>query len=657
MAAWLELLFNVPVQQSFIYKNIEPYVDTPLIGRRAQVTFRSRKMTGFIVGEQDELDDHFPISKQKIKPIERVVDSEPLFSVDHIALSSWVSRFYLCSQGEALSAMLPSAKREAAGMHGFSYIDVSEQTYRLSSEQNTAVATICAATKADFFYLYGVTGSGKTEVFLKAAEHILQKGLSVMYLVPEIALTHQVVQTVTKRFGEMAAVLHSGLTGSRRFTEWMRIKRGQARIIVGARSAIFAPVQQLGLIVIDEEHDGSYKSGSTPRYHARQVAMYLARIHGCPLVMGSATPSVEAWHMMEKNIIHRLTLTHRLAGGTLPAMSIVPLYASSGALTTALIQSIRAVKAAGGQTILFLNRRGFAHFFKCRLCGYQMLCKNCSVALTWYKSRHIMKCHYCGWQTSPPEVCPECGSTDVGYSTIGTEYIEEEVRRTFPRCSVARIDSDTSRTKGGAQKILDDFRDGTIDILLGTQMIAKGLNFPNLQLVGIISADTGLHIPDFRAAERSFALITQVAGRAGRYTPNGSVIIQTWNPEHPAIVCAKEADADRFYRSELEQRRIQHFPPFSRLIRLVFRSKNENKAEAAAVGAARILRDLLSPEVELLGPSECIIPLIAENHRFQLLLRHTRSSQMQTAVSRFLNEYSVQSGVYIEVDVDPVQLL
>lgn len=663
MAKWLELVFKLPLYHSFFYKNTDGCKEcASLVGRRARVSFGARHLIGFIIAEHETLPNTAPFAESEIKPIERIIDTEPLFGPEQVELARWMSRFYICAEGIALSAMLPSGKRAADELNteGFDSADtgVSDEKLSLSDEQAAAVETLAACKTGDFFYLHGITGSGKTEVFLQAASRVLAAGKSVIYLVPEITLTHQVAQAVTKRFGECCAVLHSAVSGSKRLLQWRRIAHGDARIVVGVRSAIFAPVQNLGLVIIDEEHDSSYKSGFTPRYHARQVAMYLCRKHSCPLVMGSATPSVEAWHLMNTGALRTLRLGTRLSGGALPHISVESLLHTGGALSSALIDQIRRTKAEGKQTILFLNRRGFSHFFKCTNCGHELLCKNCSVPLTFHKSEGLMKCHYCGWTSKPPEACPECGFTGAGYTSIGTEYIEEEVRKAFPDCTIARIDTDVLQKNKQAVKILQDFKEGSVDILLGTQMIAKGLNFPGVRLVGIALADTGLQMPDFRAAERTFSLIVQVAGRAGRYVPDGEVIIQTYNPLHPAIVCAQRNDMEGFYTQELRQREALEFPPFTRLVRLVFRSKAQQKAEHAAFGARELLTQLLPPHgVEILGPSDCMLSLVAGNHRMQLLLRSKTLAPMQKAVYRFVTEYKAASGVYIETDVDPISLL
>ena len=388
--------------------------------------------------------------------------------------------------------------------------------------------------------------------------------------------------------------------------------------------------------------------------------------------MGSATPSAEAWHAMNDGTILRHTLTRRLAGGAMPHIKTINLSALSldGCISPELADAIKETVAQKRQTILFLNRRGFTHFFRCNSCGFEMKCKNCSVALTYHKNEKRLRCHYCGWQTTPPQECPQCGSLDVGYSGFGTEFIEQEVRAKFPHARVVRVDTDNITHKGELQEKLDAFRNGDYDIMLGTQMVAKGLNFPNLQLVGVILADTGLHLPDFRAAERTFALITQVAGRAGRFFPDGRVLVQTYSPDREPIACAVRGETDRFYADELATREALDFPPFSRLVRLVFRAPTEAQAAQGAAGAAEILRTSLkkialsSPqsakaaeETEILGPAECPIVKISANWRYQILLRGANRGIMQTIAADLLYNYKHSSDVYIECDVDPVSLL
>jgi primosomal protein N' (replication factor Y) len=455
------------------------------------------------------------------------------------------------------------------------------------------------------------------------------------------------------------AVLHSGLTRSQRLKTWLDLLDGNVALVIGARSAVFAPVKNLGLIIIDEEHEGSYKSGTTPRYHARQVAMHRSRTEKAVLVMGSATPSLEAYHYMHTGAIEHLSLPERLSGGSMPAVRIQDLNGESVPLSKPLIREIRRTHEEGRQSILFLNRRGFSYFFHCRSCGYEMKCRNCSVSLTFHKQKNSMVCHYCGYRSRPVDVCPECGSMDVGYSGFGTERIEEEIERLFPDLTVRRVDTDSVRNKLRLREILNEFHAGTIDILLGTQMVAKGLNFPGVKLVGIISADTGLQLPDFRAAERTFDLIVQVSGRAGRFHPDGKVLVQTYIPGNETIGLAARADLETFYRKELAVRKALRFPPYTRLIRLVFRARSAAKSRAAASAFARSVEG--SPRgsngVEVLGPVECPLSVIAGNHRNHLLFRSKNFKDVHSLVRRSLRSYQVPAGVYVEVDVDPVSLL
>lgn len=657
MPVYLEVVFNVPVFHPFTYR-CDAENPAEAAGKRVEAQFGSRRMIGYVIAASDTIPESCSLGEQDIKPVKRFVDKEPLFSDVQVELARWMSAMYLCSVGEALSGMLPSGKRESSPESVFTDDPgFPSGSFTLSEEQNEAVRGIVDPDNTSPVYIHGVTGSGKTEVFLTAAQSILSRGKDIIYLVPEIGLTHQVIEAIQERFGSAAAVLHSGLTGSKRLSEWQRIRRGEARIVVGARSAIFAPVQNLGLVILDEEHDGSYKSGTTPRYHARQVAMHRCTRAGCPLVMGSATPSLEAWYQIKTGTLRMYPLTSRIAGGSFPDISIIPLGAASGALSDPLVREIRETKEAGRQTIIFLNRRGFTHFLRCNTCGYSMVCKNCSVPLTLHRSTGTMTCHYCGWQTRPPESCPECNSLDIGYAGFGTEYIEEEVRSLFPGFSIDRVDTDTVRGKDRLKNALDRFRNRETDILLGTQMVAKGLNFPGLRLVGIALADTGLHMPDFRAAERTFSLIVQVAGRAGRYFPDGRVLIQTWSPQNPAIVFASRGDVDGFYDHELEQRRMLNFPPFSRLIRLVFRSKRPKTAETGAAGAAEILEPLIRGKGDLMGPAECPLALISGNYRHHIILRGEKIAPLIQAVKTFQTGYKPVPALYIEIDVDPVSLL
>ena len=625
------------------------------LGMRVNARFGRRKMTGFIVASGTDPGK----TDFEIREIDRVVDKQPLYGLNEIELARWIADMYYCSEGEALATMLPGGRRESL-LPAFEDFDIPEEIeIELSDEQKAAISGIMQG-RGGVNYLYGITGSGKTEVFLRAAAEVIAGGGGVIYLVPEISLTHQLTDAVRRRFGNGIAVLHSALTPSQKLVEWQKIRSGDARFVIGARSAVFAPMPQLGLIIIDEEHEGAYKSGSKPRYHARQVAMHRAAESGARLIMGSATPSLEAWHLVKNGLIRGFSLGKRLSGGSVPEIELIDMKKYSNCISKPLENAIRETAAEGRQSILFLNRRGFSYFFHCRSCGYETRCRHCSVSLTYHKHRDRLICHYCGYSEAPRQVCPDCGSLDVGYSGFGTEMIENELNSLFPDLRIERVDTDSVKEKGSLRDRLERFRNGRIDLLLGTQMVAKGLNFPGVKLVGIVLADTGLHLPDFRAHERTFNLIVQVAGRAGRFFPDGRVLIQTYKPDNEAIKLAAGGNIDIFYERELEIRKALEFPPFGRLFRLVFRGKNAERTAAAAEDfAARFDAESLPEEsaTEVLGPAECPLSMISGNYRFQLIIRTDDFKRVHSLFRGALNQFSPPAGVYLEADVDPVSLL
>jgi len=658
---YFDLVFNIPSERAFSYLGDEK--GEAAVGKRAMVPFGGRDCMGYITSKKNA-PPHGRAS-ESIKRIRRVVDKEPVFDERDLELAKWMAGYYFCGLGQALQAMIPSGKRAADFPSLAGDEEITASPLALSEEQQWALDAIIKKENSSspgatpLFYLFGITGSGKTEVFLRAAEAMLKEGKSVIYLVPEISLTHQTADVIWKRFGNAAATIHSGMSPAARLSEWMRIRAGQVKIVVGPRSAVFAPVVNLALIIIDEEHDGSYKSGNTPRYHARQTAMRRCAAEGARLLMGSATPSAEAWKLMKDGVIKRLDLSRRLSGGEIPDIIPVSLEKTDGCLTRELKEEIRVTARMKKQTILFLNRRGFAYYYHCRSCGYELTCKHCSVSLTWYKSRNKAICHYCGYSVTPPSVCPQCGSVEAGFSGFGTEMIEEEVRRTFPDLRITRIDADTTEKKGSLKKALDLFRAGEIDILLGTQMVAKGLNFPGVRLVGVILADMGLQLPDFRAAERTFALVVQVAGRSGRYFSDGKVVVQTLRPHDPAIVKSCALDVEGFFEIELNQRHTLSFPPYTRLIRFTLRSRDEKRTLAAASALASIALPLLPPGADALGPAECPLGIISNQYRRHLIIRGKNMATLHASAGAMLAQYEKQkdSKVYLEVDVDPVSVL
>ena len=647
---FVKVVFSVPMEEGYWYKNSEE--PCAIFGCRVEASLGRSVRVGYAV----ETSTTCPLDAALLKPILHVVDSEPLFTPRTLELAQWVSKMYFCSIGEALGLILPTGKRESPQpTTEIEDFQIGDTALELTQEQSLALEGILAR-EAGTTYLYGPTGTGKTEVFLQAAERSLAKGRSVIYLVPEIALTGQVIRSARKRFGDACAVIHSRLSPSRKLAEWRRILSGQATMVIGARSAIFAPVRDLGLIVIDEEHEGSYKSGSTPRYHARQVAMRRSQDEGARLILGSATPSVEAWHACESGIMQRQTLRQRPGGGSFPHIEIVDMGQEKDTLSETLSKALENTKSEGRQSILFLNRRGFSHFFACDTCGAELKCRNCSVSLTYHKDRNQLLCHYCGYKAALPDACPECRSLDVGWRGFGTERVEEEIKRRYPDWRIARLDADSTTKVGSLESTLEKFRKGSIDLLLGTQMVAKGLNFPGVKTIGIVLADAGLNLPDFRASERVFSLIVQVAGRAGRYDAEGAVYLQTFRPEHPVIRQAAALDMEGFYTQELELRKAQGFPPFSRLARIVVRSANKNSCKKVSADLANLFDDAQDPDLEVLGPSECPLGMIAGTFRWQVLLRSASLSPIRQCIGAMRNS-KISSSFRIEIDIDPVQLM
>jgi len=654
---WVLVTFSLPLDTEFTYRLPEGFVPVgPLEGRRVKAPFRQREKEGLIVGWAPKPED-----PSKIKAITKVIDERGLFGAFTLMTARWMARQYFCSVGEALAAMVPVAQKERNLPLWTAEETAADHDLVLSEEQSEAVRAL-TQDPDKLYYLRGMTGSGKTEVFLQAAKFVLAQGQQVIYLVPEIALTWQLRETLVARFGPEVAVLHSRLTPSQKLKEWRRIQSGQAKLVVGARSAVFAPVANPGLFILDEEHEGGYKSSNTPRYHARQVALWLAAKVGAKVVLGSATPSLEAVHLMREGRLRTLNLSRRLAGGAPPEIRLVNLRGSASSLTPEMVDAVHQTLARKRQVVLFLNRRGFTQSFSCKTCGYEAQCRNCSVGMTWHKGRNILLCHYCGSQARPMQVCPQCGSLDVGWAVVGTEHIEEEIRSLFPTARIARLDSDTAEVKGQAEAIVEAFRRAELDLLIGTQMVAKGLNFPGLQLVGILHADLGLALPDFRAAERVFGLIRQVSGRAGRFLPDGEVLVQTLRPDSPPVLLAAQGKDEEFWTQELALRKALDFPPFTRLVRVVVRGKEEEKVRAEAARLAQALREAFpgpssSGTPEVLGPVECPLGTVAGNRRWQVLVRAIDFPLMHHGISSVIRSLATSHGTYREIDVDPLNML
>jgi len=513
--------------------------------------------------------------------------------------------------------------------------------------------------------IHGVTGSGKTEVYIQAIREVVAFGRQAIVLVPEISLTPQTVERFRSRFPRVA-VLHSHLSDAERHWQWQRIADGQVQVVVGARSAVFAPATDLGLIILDEEHETSFKQETVPRYHAREVALARTRMEGIPLVLGSATPSLESWHRARSGQYKLVRMSRRVLGRPMPAVGTLDLRSdavtrsSRGAISRQLHMAIREALSRGGQVILLLNRRGFATHIQCPACGEVVRCPHCEIALTHHRTQAIALCHYCDYQVPAPTECPKCRFAGIRYGGLGTQRLEAEVRARFPEVRCLRMDSDTMQSRGAHQRALAAFRAGEVQILLGTQMIAKGLDFPNVTLVGVINADTALHLPDFRAAERTFHLVTQVAGRTGRGEKGGRVLVQTFSPDHPAIRAAVRHDYNAFAAGELPIREMLSYPPFSRMIRLVVRGPAEKPTQQFAAQVAERLRDALSrheANARLLGPAPCPFSKLRGKYRFHIQVQGPQADKLRASVRDATADLKTPEDIQWIVDVDPLDML
>jgi primosomal protein N' (replication factor Y) len=725
---------NVPAgSDTYSYKIVDDISDDMLIGRRAVVMLGNRLMEGYIV----DVTDHADVEEDKIKPVEALLDKEPIFTKAMLELAFWMKEQYLCPLGAALSCMLPPgvkariqkmivlineadvidntksliinalknnkgrmalnalkkivpvknissvlAELERDGIIAYEY--TVKEGVRVKGSYNEAAASgsistvrpvqqqlqaITAINKAvdegkGAFLLHGVTGSGKTEVYLQAIQHAIDIGKDAIVLVPEISLTPQMVALFTARFGSSVAVWHSRLSMGEKYAQWWRIKNGQAQVVVGARSAVFAPVQRLGLIVLDEEQESSYKSDMTPKYDAREVAKRRCDIEAGVWVLGSATPSLETYYAAGKGDMRLLVMPDRINGKPLPRVDIVDMrqeiaYGNKSIFSRKLLKAVAYNLKAGQQSILFMNRRGFSTFVSCRNCGLVMKCPHCDISLVYHSDKGQLQCHYCGYRVPVPKVCPKCKSPYIRYFGAGTQRIEHDIKQIFPHARVVRMDTDTVTKKNAHRDILRLVWHHEVDILVGTQMIAKGLDFPEVTLVGVVAADTALNIPDFRSAEDTFQLVTQVAGRAGRAAKPGMVIVQTYQPEHYSLQAAVKHDYESFYRQEIEIRERLKYPPFSDIVKISLLGKHLLDIIKAAEDLAGELHCYLNNmcynnNVEILGPSPAPMEKIKDEYRWQIILKvdvHIMDD-IKYDIKRMVDRYS-----YASMDINPYSML
>ena len=662
----------LPLRQTFTYRVPDALAARVQPGVQVTVPFGRRSARGFVVGlaASTEL--------EQVKDVAAVLAAPPL-SPHLLALARWIAEYYLAPLGEVLAAALPgglegfakSRARRAAREDPVMSLPLPERV-RLTAEQGAALAAIVPAVAKGGFapmLLHGVTASGKTEIYLRAAHAAREAGGQALVLVPEVALGSQVVAEFRRRFRGRVGVLHSYLSVGERRRNWELASRGALDVVVGARSAVFAPLPGLKLIVVDEEHEPAYKQSEQLRYHGRDVAVRRAQMLGIPVVLGSATPSLESLANAARGKYRLIRLQSRVDRRPMPAVHVVDLRREAAG-DSLLSRPLRAALAErlerGEQAMLFLNRRGHSHYTQCRHCGFVPECPNCDITLTLHMVPREWRCHYCDHRQAASVECPSCRTPMLRFSGAGTQRAEREIAKAFPAARLLRLDTDVARARGGAPgeagsgAVLGAFARGEADILLGTQMIAKGLDFPRVTLVGVLDADVALHLPDFRAAERTFQLLVQVSGRSGRGKVKGEVFVQTCTPEHPAVAAAALQDEQRFLDRELEQRREAGYPPFARLAAILFSGRDEGAVERAATAVG----DALEPEAEaagvtVLGPAPQALARLRNQYRWHLLLKASNAAKLRAVAERALAvaEASRLKGIRVIADVDPVEVL
>ncbi len=657
-----EVAVPLPLLHTFHYEVPAEFKDRILEGSRVLVPFKNRKFVATVVG--------FSTSPRKnLKNILDLPDPDPLFSPQMLEFLKRLASHYASPLGEVLKMALPNfdvQKSKKVKPYILESLPVEKTDISLTPTQKEIVEDLKAALRKHVFspfLLHGITGSGKTEIYLRIIQEALLQKKEALVLVPEISLTPQLLSRFEAHFSGKIAVLHSRLTAAQRREEWLKIKNKKVSITIGARSALFAPFENMGVIIVDEEHDGSFKQEEKVRYHAKDMALIRGQLERAVVVLGSATPSLESYFNAQRQKLKLLRLPERISNAKLPCVEIVDLKKTQAIFSDSLLKALGEVLLHKNQAILLLNRRGYAPVQLCQECGYSAKCPHCSVSLTVYSYQQKLICHYCSHTILLKAQCPDCASNAFTSLGLGTEKVEEELRRFFPEARVARMDRSSTQKKNTLGSLLSDFSKRKIDILIGTQMVAKGHDFPNVTLVGVILADVSLHVPDFRAPERTFQLLTQVAGRAGRGNQGGRVIIQTFNPAHYSLQFAKTHDTVGFYQKELLVRQELQYPPFSKLVHLKVSHVLEKKGFTKIQELTKVCRLILknAPELsalELLGPAPAPLFKLKDKYRFHLLLKSPSHKLVKLFLDYLLkHDRFLSKQPSIQIDVDPLNLL
>jgi primosomal protein N' (replication factor Y) len=647
-----------PVDKLFTYAVPEELRGRVKPGARVLVPFGPRRVTGYVIAERGRVP-----GAVKLREIAGLIDEEPLLTDALLDLGRWMSGYYLHPVGEVLKAVLPSSIRGKGRVGG---PDETEGIFPseierpvLTPDQQAAFEAVCAALASGAggrFLLHGVTGSGKTEVYLRCIEEALLGGKSALVLIPEIALIPQTTSRFRRRFGDTVAVLHSRLTGPQRAALWRSARSGEIRIVIGARSAVFVPLTDLGIIVIDEEQDSSFKQEDKPRYNAVQAAAFRAEREGAVLLLGSATPSLEAYEAARRGETGYLALHARPGGLEMPRVEIVDMRTRYEIFSEELLGALEGCLARREQAIILINRRGHANFIQCRSCGWIEQCPNCSISLTFHSRGQKLLCHYCGFRGDVPDVCPRCGEYTIVHRGIGTERVEMELMNLLAGVRIARMDLDTTSGRAGHLAVLETFSSGKRDVLLGTQMVAKGHHYPNVTLIGVLTADRGLNFPDFRAAEKTFRLLFQAVGRTGRGEKGGRVVIQTYVPDHFIYECLIRHDYEGFAARELELRTALGYPPAGRLMLFTVSSRSRERAERAAERIAGALETAIAGALAaILGPTPALIERLRGRYRRQILVKGELDPQLRRKMLRAARKsLAGEKSVDLQWDVDPI---
>lgn len=659
-----EVAVNVPVDDTFHYIVPEGMNAKPLL--RAAINFGGRNTIGFIMGLTDEKAAAAKIRGVRLKELSEIIDEEPVIDKRTVEIARWMSQYYIHPFGETLFTVTPGAKREKKYSHPYHY---TGKLATLNPEQESALKTISAdlGQKKDFL-IHGITGSGKTEVYKHLVKKALEMGRSSIILVPEIALTPQNLERFYESFGEEVSIYHSKLTQSEKLGEWMKALRGKSRVVIGPRSAVFSPVKDLGLIIIDEEHESSYKSNNSPRYHARQVAFHRVKTEGATLVLGSATPQIETYYYAKKNDFALVELKNRYGGTSLPSVTIIDLKdkeKEKNLISVELLKKMLLTLERKKQVLLFLNRRGFSPVLFCKDCGHVFQCPNCNVSLTFHRFDNRLNCHHCGHSGTIPKSCPKCRNENLIELGSGTEKLEYTIQSQFPNYRIERMDLDTTKKRTSYIDILDKLKKHEVDIIIGTQMVAKGHDIAGIHLVGVILPDIILNIPDFRSTERCFILLTQVIGRAGRREDRGEAVIQTYLPEHYSIVMAARQDYARFYEKEIVMRKQFNYPPFKRIGRVVFRGQNLGKLEMFSKEMKAFIKKAVSTKalprsVEVLGPVSCPIEKLKNNYRHHIIIKSSNINEINGFIRKIRDVFKadpLSKFLFMEIDIDPLSLV